>query len=473
MPHRETRASELAIPLCLTACFLLLATRFMGISFGDDSFYLWAGKDIQPSALFGSQDWSPLYCLWFKLIGYIVHDPLAGYFASWGILVAVAALLPALIGIRSAWLYAFVILCIPFLKADPFVGLFAGVIMLLGTCLVLRRDRSVTGVLTTACVYLCAGLTLLSLPMSPSLQRLFKTTEESQPSRSATSVVVVTVLALSAIIFVVFTRAHSTRAGMAFAQHYNRRAADRGLIPNSINVWASDYAEKSFGIDKNLLDPKTLFLLGITVALVAWPWISLSRRHLRLVSLWIAILCLPPLIEIIVIYPRDHYAILLLPSLLLYATQLVPTVRWSMPSALGVAGLGCCLIGLLNIGLPRLRHAPVTKERTDLFRAECIRRADQMADANNPNVFDTSSIPGIYLLYPRTVTHPSDLTDWPQFAAWVSANHPAWISLEPYSAAPYYRSPAEVEDLLSRKLGYTAHPCKSNAFLTLYTRDTR
>jgi hypothetical protein len=260
---KTTRWPPYAVPLCLTVFFLWISSQVMGLSLFDDSGYLQTGSDIHLSSFLYQQYWSPLYCFWFKALTLICPNPISRYFLSWGILVVLLGMVPAWMKTPSAWLYSFIIIVFPFLTIGPFVSLFAAAIVLCSMCLVLQRERSLVDVTAASClvcfvvsfarpefdygVYISALVTLVVLVAS---QVRAAAAPSGMPRRWIRAMAIgLTVAAMTATMLYVMRHAQSARSGMAFAQHYNVRASEHGLIPNGRDNWKGPYAEQTFGVD--------------------------------------------------------------------------------------------------------------------------------------------------------------------------------------------------------------------------------
>jgi len=174
--------------------------------------------------------------------------------------------------------------------------------------------------------------------------------------------------------FYVAKHSDSSRSGVAFAQHYNVRAAAKGLIPEQ-GSWDSDYAYRRFGIDPkangrrhtigeffkanptlflkhvalNVLSPASLFVLLCWGAVIVAPFALRQKRGLREPSLYVALVVLPTVVSMLLVYPDAHYVEIIFPAVLLLAIQFrrqegwlkIEQARW-IPVAAGllmVAGI--------------------------------------------------------------------------------------------------------------------------------------
>ena len=160
----------------------------------------------------------------------------------------------------------------------------------------------------------------------------------------------------------------------------------------------------------NLSDSRTLFFLPLVLAVGLLPWLREELRPLRAVSAFFLMVSVPPLVDIVAIYPRDHYAILLVPVLILLAVQLAKPLLRERPPVPWVLAAGFALIWFLTFHRQH-QTAPgsaLTGERLNLRRVQCARSVDQAAVSPNSAILDAAQIPAIYLVHPRTSVGGAD-----------------------------------------------------------------
>jgi len=203
-----------------------------------------------------------------------------------------------------------------------------------------------------------------------------------------------------------------------------------------------------------------------------------STAALRPASVFVLLLSLPPLAGSIVIFPHTHYAAILVPSLTIFALQLLDPDSRLKPSLYWVLVPGFALLGWLYFVRPRMEKLPVSFDRLYLLRVQCVRQWDAPASNTNPNVFSVVDIPPVYLDASRQLVNPYALPSWHQFQSWASQTRPAWIAVDtPASslygyvplAAQYGVTGEDMAAFLQNGLGYTPHPCSAAAQLTVYT----
>ena len=515
---RSDRTAELATALCLTAFYLFVAGHVIGISFRDDTDYLRSGLLVHPFSFLSMQEWTPLYALWFKLLALFCPNPVWRYFLSWGLLASLIALLPAWMKVPGAWAYTFLILCFPFLTVSPYVSLFAAAILLLGLCMVLRRRPSISGALAAACgvcfvvgfcrpefdygVFLAAIGTVVALALEYLRGRRAGLGKAGVRGRRSAIAKGLAVVCLAAMMSWVIGHAEHNRSGIAFAQHYSVRASERGLVPKGDAAWNSDYTERTFGIDtthdathgtasigdfararpglflrhilSNLSDRRTVVFLPLVLAVGLLPWLRKDLRSLRGASAFFLCISVPVLADIVVIYPRDHYAILLVPALILLAVQLAAILPEKPPFP-WVLALGFAMIWYFTLHRqhPTMPGSTLTLEQQNLRRVECAREVDRAAVSAQQTIFDAAQIPAIYLVHPRTSSVPADFRGWPEFKAWAALSRPAWISVDEELAMEYHVTPMQIDQFLQEDMRYEEHLCPAEAQLTIYTDDDR
>jgi hypothetical protein len=301
----------------------------------------------------------------------------------------------------------------------------------------------------------------------------------------------------------VLAHAEHNRSGIAFAQHYSVRASERGLIPGGDAAWNSNYTEKTFGIDTthdathgtasagdfararpdlflrhvltNLIDSRTVVLVFLVFTIGLWPWLQEDLRSLRAASVFFLMMSVPPLVDVVVIYPREHYAMLLVPALIVFAVRVADPLLRKQPRVRWVLATGFVLIWALTLH----RHHPTTPgsafaaERLNLHRVECARSVDEAAVSANPTNFDVALIPAIYFVHPRTNAALAAPADWDEFKTWAAVNKPAWISVDADLETKYGVTLMELDKFLQDEMNYERHLCPAEAQFAIYTNEGR
>lgn len=510
-PAQANLARTWWITLALLAFFFWMQSFVLGLDPYDNTTYLWATTLVAYREPFRVHAWSPLYIYYLEAVGRICHDMVARYFVAWGITAAALALVPVSFRMRRSWIYGAVLISFPFLTTDPFLSLFVAPFLVAGLCLVLRRRlplqqmfllfAATAFVLSFArpeydyAVFLCAIASLASLL----LQAIHPTATaflSARPLPRAAMLTALTVLIACGTVAVLH-HADRSRSGIAFAQHFNMRAAEHGGL-HTTAAWKEDYALRVFHLDpghdatntttsigdffranphlflrhiaRNLIDKRTLEILLPSLVLLAWPWFFGAAAHMRHASFYLLVAALPSVAAMIVIYPRPHYAILVFPMLLLYATQLPDGNGWLTPP-LWVLPVGCLLIWYTNVG-SRLRHETLEPPaiRMNLERIQCTRAFDRSTPARRP-VFDATGIKFIYLFHDHDAQTLATLPTWQQFQTWATTSQPEWISTDPGVAKAYGIAPDDFDDFVRGKLRFTPHVCAAAPELTIYTND--
>ena len=506
-------------PVQLTGLFLLIGlflyagSHRIGIDPFDESVYLFTGEFVTPATFITNQSWGPLYDLWYHLLGYVCPNPISRYFLSWELLAGLCALIPALFNIRYAWLYACLLIASPLLLGGPYVSLLAAVLLLCGTCVLLRWGR--TWRLSSACVLAC-GLCFLTAFVRPEYgygvilsagATLVAQWVEFRHGLRARAAGWKAAGALSlAGVMLLFQRhaAATNRSGMAFVQHFYMRAALSGLIKPGEGI-DSDYTQRMFGLDQgrnynhlthtlgdyfhanprlflhhvlaNVTDRRTLILLLFLLVVGVGLWF-LRGGELRPVSVYLGCICVPPLVAISLFYPRNHYAMILVPTVALLIVQLLPAggVLWlRSPRGRIVATMAVVLFFafLVRVTQLELRYYPFDFQRRNLARAQCAQDVDRAVSNPSPMVFDGEQNLSIYALHYRNPVQPFELANFAGFKAWVAAKRPVWIAVDPEVEREYAVQRQTMDDFLQRESHYTPHACPVAAEVTIYTQNDR
>jgi hypothetical protein len=526
MVSPRCEAAKAAIPVLLTASFLILMHWYLGIDLGDDSIYMHDGIPMGLSSLILVHDWAPLYSLWFKVLLRIVRDPVVCYFVSWGLIVTAISLVPTLFRRRAAWLYTLIILPLPYMVASKFVGLFASAFLVTGLCWLLGKRLSFAETLCADCilmfvvsfcrpeydngVLLCAIATIVAVIVEQLTAKRRVVNDIAAPaSKQPAWLQCGTVVVLSLmVIYVVRNQIPSHRSGMAFAQHFNVRSALKGLIPLTPDTWRSNYAELQFGIDtdknaltgtatigqfiranprlflshigNNLHDPRALLLGAYVLAVVTLPWWLKGSEEFRPASLFVLFLCIPPVAGSVIIFPNPHYAAVIVPPLTLFALQVLNPERWLSPSVPFALAVGLALLLYAYVVPHNSPNVPFSLERQNLYRLQCVRSLDAKAPKSNVSAFSITEITPVFIEPSRTLRFAYTFQNWNTFQSWMTSTKPAWVSVDddrsalygaPSLAQRFGVPPGQIDWFLRNTLGYTPHPCEAQAQLTVYTLD--
>jgi hypothetical protein len=496
------------VSVCLTLFFLLLSIRLVGISDGDDTWYQTHAVDFRASDFVTLHYWSPLYQLWFLIFSLAVHNPVWCYFACWAVLVLLFALIPVALNVRYGWIYTVIFVVFPFPFFSPYSGMFGSMLAVLALSLVLRSKLTYSGALAASCAMsfvlsacrsefdtavLLSAVATVVMAWFEWRESRGKSDAEQITRRLVTTAAVVLVLACGTV----FVLAHAVgqRSGMAFAQHFNLRAAMRGQIPHR-GFPVSNFAELQFGVDTthnagngqagmkefflakpklflkhvlfNLIDPKTVLILLLLTFAVVYPWTLGSSRWLRPASLFMAIFAIPSFMDLCLVFPRDHYVMLLLPSMTLFALQAIP-LRGMLRPPVWVLFAGMAAMAYINYVIPRLELQSPNPDLVYLNRVQCVRAVDATVPASNPLAFDDHNVRDVFLVHPRTQVDDFTLTTWDDFKTWALKNHPAWITSSEDVASWYHVTPVELNAFLQNDLGYEPHECSPMASMKIYS----
>jgi hypothetical protein len=521
MPRDSSRSVRVAIAFGATAVFLFACRYYLGLVTADDVLYLRDGAHMGLKGMIFSHDWGPLYSLWFRFLTLFVPNPLTRYFVSWGLIVSAVALVPTLFQRPGAWLYTLIVLCLPITTESPFVGLFAGAMILTAFCWFEGRRLSyaeslffctlLSFVVTFARpeynngALLAAAATLVAVAVEWVLRQ--RGGEMGAPRSRLPAWLMVAVVALVAVTVIHLIRvAPSFRAGMAFAQHFNVRSSKMGLIPDGPDNWRSNYAELRFGVDtdknaltgtatigqffranprlflgqivNNLEDYHTYLLVIFVLAVAALPWFARRWAALRPASLVLLLLAVPPLAGSMMIYPHWHYAAIILPVAILFALQMLDPDRWISIWMMPVVGVATAAF-LVYLYVFRQTEGPVP-ERWELItaaRVECARQWLPQATLASPNAFSLVETDPFLVDPGRTFHYQRDFATWKAFQDWVDQAKPAWVAMDDERSGMYwipisatrYGVKTEAIDAFLKQQGYIPHPCSDAARQTVYT----
>ena len=113
----------------------------------------------------------------------------------------------------------------------------------------------------------------------------------------------------------------------------------------------------------NLFDFRTVFFLLLLTAIVVYPWLRQGEETMQPASAFLFWISLPPLAGMILVYPRDHYAMVLLPSMILLAIQLFKPQHYLKASPVPIVSFGLILIGCLSVSVWKLRGGQFRDQR--------------------------------------------------------------------------------------------------------------
>lgn len=330
------KTSVLKWTVALSIYYLFASIFFQDIALHDESTFYLSQKDrLSFSSFLTGAEYGPLYALWYKGIALLVRDNLALYFASWALLVvfAVELMRRATKPVDSV-IPILVTLGLPIFKVSPYVGLFASVVILGGFLATTSQKNDDRGIIVIALSGLLAGLARPEFLYAPAF--LLLGSLACIPFTKKPRIHVIMVCALTAALSLSISRSSDTgRGAVAFEQHFNLRASERGEIGNQV-PWTAKHARQFFfqnedrdiryklsdyiaanptavasHVVRNVTDPRTLLLLLASIGIA----FLLFRSDRRLAATYVAVMSLPPIISCAVIYPRNHYVVTIILTL--------------------------------------------------------------------------------------------------------------------------------------------------------------
>jgi len=482
----------------LLGAYLLLAFTWQDLPLWDfdDAMYLASGSHLHASMFWNDLTSMPLYALWFKVLATVCGDAVWRQFLSWGLLVLIVSVLPLVAEIPLAWLYTAVLIALPFFEIQPYVSLFAAMFFVAGMVLPLRRETSFAQAALVSCgacflVAYCRPEYQYGVFFSALAVVIAVVVEGKAESKRHVLRVLLPVLVLAGAMLYAGAHTETGLSGVAFAQHFNVRAANKGLIPQQ-GAWGSTYAYEVFGINVaanggkhsieeffranprmflkhvllNVLSPGTLVFLALSLSVILWPWLRAEKRSLRPASLFLFLMALPTYVSLFLVFPARHYMSIVFPAMLLLGLQAmtaerrrkIESARWIPVVVLLLMGLGCLRGTALGKG---------SRFRPGLRTIACLRGVEDLRQGGNSVVYDPVGVKDVYLRSRKTLVHP-DEAGWPAFEAWASQTRPDWILMTPEVEMQYGTSQETFDAFAVGELGYTAHACAASTQLTVY-----
>lgn len=323
--------------IALTLYYVLATVFFMDIGLHDETtFYLGKKDDVTFYSFLTEAEYGPLYAAWYKVISLVVSDNIALYFVSWALLVVLSVqLMRIATSSVSSIIPILLMLGLPIFKVWPYVGVFAGALILLGF-VIAQKQRDLNGaVIITTSFSLLVGLARPEYLYGPALI-LLACLAHAVVRRRADLKTLVVCLVMAAAGLVISSASDTGRGAVAFEQHFNLRASERGEIGSEV-PWTSKHSRKVFfnntsgdvghkisdyvkanpgellkHVARNIVDFRTI-LLSLACAAVVF---FLHRAGRPLGALYVAFISLPPLMGCTLIYPRNHYIVSVLLTLI-------------------------------------------------------------------------------------------------------------------------------------------------------------
>jgi hypothetical protein len=360
------------------AVYATLAFFWQDISLFDETIYYIAGsREVSLRSFLSGAEFGPLYQSWYWLLSVFVPDTVTLYFVSWFMLVLASVLVVRLATTSGAFWFSFLCLfALPIFRIRPHAYLFAGIILAMGYACA-RHHR-----LRPYWLELLGGSLLLAGYVRPeyfyTLPILWFGTLVVYAVRRTVRVRTMLFLGVAAVLALLVIRSSSGggRSGVAFEQHYNLRAHERGLLPE--NPWVSSYARQFFApttdggrppsivdyarakpvefgahIVRNTMDPQFLVFVAAAGALL-WT----TRRQLaRWEVLFLLAACFPLVSSSLLIFPRLRYYIAVAPLAVALLANALPVLLaattpqrrvWLIRGLVGVL-VGIAVTGALNL----------------------------------------------------------------------------------------------------------------------------
>lgn len=479
-----------------------LALLWQDIGFYDETIYLAQAAMVTPEWLLSGLEKAPLYAGWYKLLAWVCPNPVHLYFLSWVLLASLIVTLPLLFRLPGAWLYALALVCLPIFRIWPYVSLPVAVILLVGLLLVLQRRLSLTMSIAMAVV----ACLLAAYVRSEYVYGIFcafaafavvSLCDWRQTGKAGRLPLLLVLLGLTVWMTHIQKLSDTGRSGIAFAQHFNLRASERGELAGD-NPWTSDYALREFNIDAghnaantsagvadflranpqrfvhhlllNLRDPRTLLLTATILLLVLWPWWGGRYAALRPASIYVGLVSLPTLAATLLIYPRLHYAVSILPLLVVLALVLLrPQRLLKLAYAPWLVLAASPVMLAIAVGPRALLSGHWLSERPGLATVSCLRALEQGMVPGSRLMLDALGYPQAYLTGDWRVEPEFSISDRHVLRAWLLARRPDWVVSVPQQIQRLQLTPESFTALMTDQ-GYRAHVCPAPSVATVYVR---
>lgn len=485
------KSSVLKWSIALTIYYLCASIFFQDIALHDESTFYLSQKDrLTLSSFLTGAEYGPLYALWYKLIALAVHDNMALYFASWALLVALAVeLMRRATRSVGSVIPLLITLGLPIFKVSPYVGLFASVVILGGFIATTTQKSGDRAIVAIALSGLFAGLARPEFLYAPVF--LLAGCLLCFPFVKAPRVQVILTCAVIAALSLFISRGSDTgRGAVAFEQHFNLRASERGELGNQV-PWTAKHARQFFfqnedrdikyklsdyakanpsavanHVVRNVIDVRTLLLLLASAGIT----FCLFRSGRRLAAAYVAVMSLPPLISCALIYPRNHYVVTIILTLVAAGSIVLNDLVAKRPQLqkLRVPTLIALLLMVfvfsLNLKAVKALHA----NRSSLsFGAlhplastiQEVRDLESLRPSHQPQViFEPYGGINIYLRGTWTWVAEYDVKSGADFLDMIR-DHRASIFVVNDYVASYFKLPKGDIERALRESGFEARPC--------------
>lgn len=483
--------SVLKWSVALTLYYLVAAAFFLDIGLHDESTFYLSQKDrLTLGSFFTQAEYGPLYATWYKVIAWVVRDNIALYFASWALLVALSVeLMRRATHALGSIIPILITLGLPIFKVSPYVGLFASAIALLGFVVVQKRRSADAAIIVTALAGLLAGLARPEFLYAPAMLLLGCLAHAVIRKKPALWTIIACALIAALGLFI--SRSSDTgRGSVAFEQHFNLRASERGEMGID-SPWTSRHARELFfqnsdkdvkyklsdyvkaapmevvkHVARNAFDPRTLLLGFASLAVAFFLW----RTGHPFGAMYVAVLALPPLISCTLIYPRNHYIVSILLTLLaggsiagahlLSGHEKLKRLKVPFIAALML------LVLAFSLNLKALRSPPKGFEAHWFSALHPVastllemRAIEQQTELRQPLVM-FEPYGGVYIYLQRSWKWVAEfhLQSGKHFLEMIREHRASVFMVNDYVLNYYHLTPQEVEQAF-RDSGYSARPC--------------
>lgn len=491
-PAAETKKSSvLKWSIALTIYYLCASIFFQDIALHDESTFYLSQKDrLTLSSFLTGAEYGPLYALWYKLIALAVRDNMALYFASWALLVALAIeLMRRATRSVGSVIPLLITLGLPIFKVSPYVGLFASVVILGGFIATTAQKNGDRAIVAIALSGLLAGLSRPEFLYAPVF--LLAGCLLCFPFFKAPRAHVILTCTVIAALSLFISRGSDTgRGAVAFEQHFNLRASERGELGNQV-PWTAKHARQFFfqnedrdvryklsdyakanptavatHVVRNIVDVRTLLLLLASAGIA----FALFRSGRPLAAVYVTVMSLPPLISCALIYPRNHYVVTVLLTLVAAGTivlnDLIAKRQQLQKLRVPVLLALLLMVFVFSLNLKAMKawhHNHASLDFGDLHPLAStileVRSLEPLRPGQQPQViFDPYGGISIYLHGTWTWVAEYDVKSSADFLGMIR-DHRASIFVVNDYVASYFKLPKEDIENALRDSGFEARPC--------------
>lgn len=400
MKIKDTKWLSIGIELFYVLVLVLICLKLsykipdvMDIRFHDETIYLGRGITFSVSYLFAD---GFIYLTWYKLLSFFVADTINLYYFNYIVLLFINPLLIYILLRKmrqgrfiSAVFSIFFLVSSVNVTSWPFITRFALALILVTLILIFsvkdRRNKYLIAFFGLSLLVYTRPEYILSLFIFSMAAVIYLLYEFLKTRRRELLIFIFITLFLSIFIMAVKSPARTNRSVMAFGQHYGVHLYNRGKISVDPNTNWRKIMKENFHTDQSIIQAflnnpgemtnhllanirdipyqamqlffpyniKSKLIKKILLAVTGLSFLVLMiiafrknrgkpflhKDHVdETIFYWLALLIIIPLlVSVILIYPREHYLLVLFAVLLIIAAKNVPAIpenwkfKWILP----------------------------------------------------------------------------------------------------------------------------------------------